>query len=157
MNALDDLPSDFRDLLIAFVDEGVELVLVGGWAMAIHGRVRATEDLDVFVRPTRENAARVFRALASFGAPVAQHSIDELTFADERYGYRFGLKPLCIEVLTSISGVEFQDTLDGAPHITLDGRDVPVIGRAALLRNKRAAGRLKDLDDVAWLERHSPP
>jgi len=148
------LPNDFRDLLVALADAGAEFLLVGGYALAAHGYLRATDDLDVFVRPTPENAERVFRGLASFGAPVEAHGIEPELFAEEGYGYRMGVKPVCIEILTSLSGVPFEDAWHDHDEVEIDGRRVPVIGRAALLRNKRAAGRPKDLADVDWLERH---
>lgn len=149
-----DLPDDFRDVLVALSDAGVEFVLIGGWAMAVHGRARATEDLDVLVRATPENSARVFAALAAFGAPVGPHGVDRNTFGTEGPAYRIGMKPLRIEVLTRISGVSFDDAASAPLRTTVDGRAVSVIGRDALLRNKRASGRHKDLDDVEWLEQH---
>ena len=151
------LPDDFRDLLVALADAGADFLLVGGYALAAHGYLRATDDLDVFVRPTPANAERVFRGLAAFGAPVEAHRIEPGVFAEAGYGYRMGVKPLCIEVLTSLSGVDFDDAWRDHETLEVDGRTVPVIGRAALLRNKRAAGRPKDLGDVDWLERHDPP
>ncbi len=153
MSTLEALPDDFRDLLLELADAGADFVVVGGWAMAVHGRTRATEDLDVLVRPSPENAERVFAALAAFGAPVQQHRVTPEVLATSGYGYRFGMKPFLIEVLTRISGVEFDDAVCDALDVELEGRTIRVIGRAALLRNKRAAGRHKDLDDVDWLER----
>lgn len=150
-----DLPDDFRDVLVALADARAEFVLIGGWAMAVHGHPRATEDLDVLVRATSENSARVFAALAAFGAPVGPHGVDRNTFGIEGPAYRIGMKPLRIEVLTKISGVSFDDAATAPLHTTVDGRDVAVIGREALLRNKRASGRQKDLADVDWLEHHA--
>jgi hypothetical protein len=152
-----ELPDDFRDLLVALADARADFVLIGGWAMAVHGRPRATEDIDVLVRATKANSAKVFAALAAFGAPVGPHCVDANTFGDEGPAYRIGIKPLCIEVLTKISGVSFDEAASDPVHADVDGRVVPVIGRRALLRNKRAAGRHKDLDDAEWLERHGPP
>lgn len=152
-----ELPDDFRDLLAALADAGAEFVLIGGWAMAVHGRPRATEDLDVLVRASSANSRRVFEALAAYGAPVGAHGVSRATFETEGPAYRLGVKPLCIEVLTKVSGIEFDDATNDALHTEVDGRDIVVIGRQALLRNKRAAGRHKDLDDVEWLEAHQSP
>ena len=88
------LVDDFKDLLIAFVDESVDFLLIGGWAMALHGRVRATDDLDVFVRASAENAQRVFRALAAFGAPVDAHGVTEELFADEGFAIAWAPSPI---------------------------------------------------------------
>ena len=149
-----ELPDDFRDVLVALADERAEFVLIGGWAMAVHGRPRATEDLDLLVRATPANSARVFAALAAFGAPVGPHGVDADTFRHEGPAYRIGMKPLQIEVLTRISGVSFEEAASDPLRADVDGRVVAVIGRQALLRNKRAAGRHKDLDDVEWLAHH---
>lgn len=150
------LPDDFRDFLIALADAEAEFVLVGGYAMAAHGYLRATDDLDVFVHPTSSNADRVFAALAAFGAPVEAHRVEPRFFAEEGYGYRMGVNPVCIEILTSLSGVDFQQALQDHETVKIGGRLIPVIGRSALLRNKRAAGRPKDLADLDWLEKHPP-
>jgi hypothetical protein len=148
-----ELPEDFRDLLVALADEQAEFVMIGGWAMAVHGRPRATEELDVLVRGTPANSAKVFAALAAFGAPVGPHGVDANTFSSEGPAYRLGLKPLRIELLTKISGVTFDEAASDPVRADIDGRVVPVIGRQALLKNKRAAGRHKALDDAEWLER----
>ena len=153
MTKLDALPDDFRDLLVELTDAGVEFVLIGGWAMAVHGRPRATDDIDVLVRATTDNAARVHAALAAFGAPLRQHQVSETTFAELGAAYRFGVKPHLAEVLTEISGVTFDEVAKDTLSAAVDGRIIHVIGRDALLRNKRAAARHKDLDDVEWLER----
>lgn len=128
--------------------------MVGGYAIAAYGHVRGTDDLDVFVRPTAENARRVFAALLAFGAPVAVHGVTEGLFASPGYGYRIGIKPNLVELLTEIDGVSFDEAAREHRVFDVDGRDVRIIGRAALLANKRAAGRPKDLADVAWLEQH---
>jgi len=147
-----DLPADYADLLLALLDARAEFVVVGGWAVAVHGHARATDDLDVLVRPTPENAARVYEALQKFGAPVQAHGVTAELFSKERYGYRIGIKPMQIEILTSISGVTFDHASRDSVLVTIEGRAVPFIGRVALLDNKRAAGRHKDLADVEALE-----
>ncbi len=146
-----ELPEDYVDLLRELSEGGVEYLLVGGWAVAVHGHVRATDDLDVFVRATPDNAARVYAALQRFGAPLELHGVTEGLFATERYGYRMGRRPILIEVLTTIDGVTFDEARKDAVTVEVDTVRVPVIGREALLANKRAAGRPKDLADIAGL------
>jgi hypothetical protein len=146
------LPPDYADLLRELDAAGAEYVLVGGWAVAVHGHGRATDDLDVFVRATPDNAERVYRALARFGAPLSAHGITPGHFAAPHYGYRVGQKPLLIEILTAIDGVDFDEATREALRVFVDGVGVPVIGRAALLANKRAAGRHKDLADLEALD-----
>jgi hypothetical protein len=148
------LNADFTDLLTHFSDHQVEFALIGGWALAVYGYARGTDDLDVLVRATPENAERVMRALAAFGAPIAQHHVTASLFATPDYGYRMGVKPNLIEILTTISGVTFDDVMKEHRTVDVEGRKVAVIGRGALLTNKRASGRAKDLADVEWLEAH---
>ena len=96
------LSQDYRDLLVCLADAGAEFLLVGGWALALHGHGRGTDDMDVFVRPGPANAERVFRALVAFGAPVAAHGVSAGLFANAGYGYRIGVRPNVIELLTKI-------------------------------------------------------
>jgi hypothetical protein len=149
------LNQDFRDLLVALTDAQTEFVLIGGWAMALHGHGRGTDDMDVFVRATPDNAQRVFRGLVEFGAPITQHGVTADLFAAPGHGYRMGIRPNVIELLTSIDGVSFDEVRADQRFFELENRRIPYIGRATLLKNKRAAGRAKDLADVAWLEEHA--
>src|SRR5688572_11794358 len=98
---------DFRDLLSAFGAQGVEHLVVGAHALAAHGHVRATKDLDVWVRPSPENAARVLRALGAFGAPLQDLSVQDLSLPG--LIFQIGVPPVRIDVLTSIDGVEFEE------------------------------------------------
>jgi len=147
-----ELPQDYVDLLLELHDARVEFVVLGGWAVAVHGHGRATDDLDVLVRPTPENAVRVYDALQRFGAPLEAHGVTVELFSKPQYGYRIGVKPVLIELLTSVSGIDFDEAASERVTVQIDGRAIPVIGRKALLANKRAAGRLKDLADVEALE-----
>jgi hypothetical protein len=151
--AVAKLPLDFADLLIELCEAEAEFLLVGGWAVILYGHVRATDDLDLFVRSTRENSERVVRALENFGAPLRAHGVGAEHFAVEGDAYRFGIAPLRVEVLTQISGVSFGEAAQCSRTFDLDGYRIPYIGREALIRNKKAAGRHKDLADVEELER----
>ena len=146
------LPQDFTDLLIELCEAQAEFLLVGGWAVILYGHVRATDDMDVFVRPSATNSQRVFAALEAFGAPLRAHAVAPAHFATEGDAYRFGIAPLKIE-LTKISGVSFDEALQGSKTFELDGHPIPYIGKSALIANKKAAGRHKDLADVEELER----
>jgi predicted nucleotidyltransferase len=147
------LNEDFLDLLRALDSAHVEYVVVGAHALAVHGIPRATGDLDIFVRPSRENAIRVHGALLRFGAPLAQHGIGATDFEQPDVVYQLGLPPRRIDLLTSISGVAFEEALRTAMFVEIAGIRVPFLGREAMLTNKRAAGREKDLLDVKLLER----
>lgn len=147
-----ELNDDFADLLRAFHRHGVEFVVVGAHAMAAHGVARATGDLDVLVRPSAGNATRTYAALLDFGAPLAAHGVEESDFAHEGSVYQMGLPPRRIDVLTSVTGVDFEQVWQGRMSVQAAGLNFPVMGKDALIRNKRAAGRDKDLVDVKLLE-----
>ena len=153
MRSLAKLPQDFTDLLIELCEANAEFLLVGGWAVILYGHVRATDDMDIFVRPSTTNSERVFAALEAFGAPLRAHAVAPAHFAREGHAYRFGVAPLKVEVLTKISGVSFDDALQGSKTFELDGYQIPYIGKRALIANKKSAGRHKDLADVEELER----
>ena len=147
-----DLPDDFRDLLVALHDAGAAFVVVGGHAVAFHGHPRATKDLDVLVRADGENASKVYRALADFGAPLETFEVGEADFAAYDGVLQIGLPPRRIDILNRVAGIRFDEALEGAARIEIEGRSIPVIGLDALLRNKRASGREQDLADVKALE-----
>lgn len=145
---------DFSEMLSAFSAEGVEYLLVGAYALAVHGLPRATGDLDLWVGTAGENPQRVRRALKRFGAPL-----DQLTLADLKQPdvvFQVGVAPRRIDVMTSIDGVGFAEAWGRRFEAGLDGLTVHVISREDLIRNKKAAGRPQDVADVAWLESHQP-
>lgn len=145
------LNPDFMDILLAFGAEKVEFLIVGGFAMAVHGAPRFTGDIDLWVRPSLANAERVHRALARFGAPLATHGVAASDFALPGAVYQMGLPPRRIDVLTAIDGVAFEDAWSGKVERELGGVNLPFLGLAELIRNKRAAGRPKDLLDIELL------
>ena len=136
-------------MLVALNDAEAEYLVVGAYAMATHGCPRSTGDIDFWVRATPENAQRVWNALSSFGAPMFQISVDELSTPD--VVFQIGVAPQRIDVMTSISGVEFEDAWPHRLIADLDGIRAGVIGRDQLLINKLASGRPKDTLDVEIL------
>jgi hypothetical protein len=148
-----ELPEDFRDLLVALQEAGAEFVVLGGHAVAFHGHPRATKDLDVLVRATEPNAKLVYRALATFGAPLSAFEIGEADFASYDGVLQMGIPPLRIDILNRADGITFDEAIAEGSSFEIDGRRIPVIGRLALLKNKRAAGREQDLADLRALER----
>ena len=143
---------DFRDLLSAFNAQGVEYLVVGAHALAAHGYVRATGDLDVWVRPETGNAKRVLSALRVFGAPLAD--LEESDLLHPGTVYEIGVAPLRIDVLTGIDGVTFDEAWQGRIMAKFLEQPVPVLSAKHLITNKRAVGRAQDIADVEWLERH---
>jgi hypothetical protein len=148
---LDSLNDDFRDLLLALAEHEVEFLIVGAYALSFHGAPRASGDIDVFVRPSATNAARIWRALIEFGAPVASAGVVQTDFEKPDLVYQIGLPPRRIDLLTSISGVSFDEAWSSRVPAEVSGRAVHFIGREMFLRNKQAAGRPKDLADAARL------
>lgn len=145
---------DFSELLSEFNAAQVEYLLVGAHAMAIHGHVRATKDLDVWVRPTPENAARIFRALKNFGAPLLDLTEEDL--ATPGVVFQIGVPPLRIDLVTRIDGVEFEEARGRRTLTKLGDIEIPALSLADLIKNKRATGRLRDLADVEELEKLNP-
>ncbi len=140
---------DFRDLLAEFNAHNVEFLLVGAHALAAHGHVRATEDLDVWVRPDSENAKRVVEALRAFGAPL--HDLTEKDLTNPGVVFQIGVAPLRIDVLTAIDGVNFAEAWLCRLMTKFADQPVAVLSREHLIRNKRATGRTQDLADVERL------
>lgn len=140
---------DWTDLLFALLDAEVRFLVVGAHAMGVHGVPRATRDLDVWVEPSPANAERVWRALTAFGAPLDALRLEQADFVDRATVVQFGVPPVRVDVLTDISGVpEFAAAWAARSEHAVRGRAVPFIGRAALIANKRACGRPKDLADL---------
>ena len=144
---------DFVDLLRVFGAHDVRFLVVGAYALGVHGRPRATGDLDLWVEPTPSNAANVMRALAAFGAPLADVSTAD--FARPGIVFQMGLPPSRIDVLTEITGVSFAEAWTGRVRAPFGPVVVDVIGREAFIKNKRATGRVKDLGDVESLDDRS--
>lgn len=130
---------------------GAEFLIVGGQAVSAHGYVRATMDFDIWVRPTPENAARSYQAIARFGAPMHGLTINDL--ATPGVIYQIGVKPERIAILTALSGVDFETAWTRRVEAVVDSNSYDVIGRQDLIANKRASGRPIDLIDADKLER----
>ncbi len=145
---------DYVEMLAALSAAGADYLVVGAHALTAYGRPRATGDLDLWIRPTEENARRVWAALVAYGAPLAELTPADLSTSD--LVYQIGVAPNRIDLLTGVTGVSFDEAWAGRGSLTLDGVVVPVIGREALIRNKRALGRPRDLADVAELEEGNP-
>lgn len=140
----------YRDILSELSAEGAEYLLVGAFAMAVYKIPRATGDIDLWVRPDLANARRVWTALARFGAPLGDLTVEELS--KPGFFFQIGVAPIRIDILTEIDGVTFEEAWEEREFHDLEGVKVPVISRMHLLINKKAAGRPKDLADIALLE-----
>ena len=143
---------DFLELLSSLRDAEAKFLVIGAYAVGVHGRPRATKDLDVWVEASAENAARVLQALRQFGAPLGD--LMESDLAHVGTGFKMGIPPRRIDILTQIEGITFAEAWPNRIEAEFsDGVRCPVIGLADIITNKRAAARPQDLADVAVLER----
>lgn len=142
---------DFLELLSAFLAADVRFLVIGAYAVGVHGRPRATKDIDIWIEASADNAVRVITALRDFGAPMGDLVASD--FEVPGTGFKMGIPPRRIDVLTKIEGITFEQAWPNRQDAAFSA-DVrcPVIGLRDLLTNKRAAGRPQDLADVAALE-----
>lgn len=143
------LPADFKEFLKLLNANGVEYLLIGGYAVGYHGYPRATNDIDIWIAMNQENASRITRVLKEFGFDTPELT-PELFLRKDRM-VRLGLPPMRIEVLLEISGVKFKECYEERIDDILDGIPVKLISLKHLKINKKASGRYKDLDDLEHL------
>ncbi|QDT67606.1 hypothetical protein MalM25_05060 [Planctomycetes bacterium MalM25] len=132
---------DYKDMLSALNDAGVEYLVVGAYALGAHGYPRATGDIDFWVRPSEENAKRAWHAMLAFGTP--RSDLSESDFLDPDNVVRIGMPPRCIDLLTSITGVDFDSAWQDRVASEIGGYPVWVLSREHLIANKRAAAEIK--------------
>lgn len=145
------LNQDFKDLLSELNAHSVEFLVVGAHALAAHGHVRATKDLDVWVGPGIDNAERVLAALKAFGAPT--HGVTVGDFASPGITFQIGVAPVRIDIITTVDGLTFDASWQKRMASDYGGEPVFVLSREDFIQNKRACGRPQDLADIEALER----
>src|SRR5699024_3327729 len=141
-----DLSKDFNEFIGLLNENEVEYLLVGGYAVILHGYPRFTGDIDFFIRRTSQNAEKVIQVLREFGFSELDISADDLIKPDQIL--QLGRHPLRIDILTSLEGVTFQECIKEKEIFEVDNLTLPVIGLKQLKKNKKAAGRTKDLNDL---------
>lgn len=141
-----EMAPDFDEFIGSLTAHGVEFLIVGAYALAFHGAPRFTGDLDVLIKPALDNAERLLSAVRDFGFPVAELTADAVV--QERRMLQMGMEPVQIHIMSSISGVTWDEAWATRASVQLVNRELPILGRDALLKNKRAAGRPKDLADI---------
>lgn len=144
-----EIHPDFRDLLVLLNEHNVEYLVVGAYALAFHGAPRYTGDLDVFIRPDSANAKRVIETLSDFGFSFP--NLTEEDFQCPNKIVQLGVPPVRIDLITSITGVTWEQAFAGKVSGVLGDITVNFLGRNEYLTNKRASGRKKDLADVEAL------
>jgi hypothetical protein len=143
------LSKDWREFLELLNSRGVDYVIVGAQSLAFHGRPRYTGDLDILLRPTSDNAKQVLEILNQFGFGHA--GFKETDFLEPEQMIQLGRVPSRIDLLTSITGVPTEEAFATRVQATIDGIPVFILGKDALIRNKRAVGRPQDLADLESL------
>lgn len=149
------LNSHYSDMLRALSDARVKYLLVGAYAMGAHGYVRATSDLDVWVAPTPENADAVLKALEAFGAPLQGLTAADLQ--DPKIVFQVGVAPLRIDIMSGITGLEFEPAYENSHETKINGFTVRILSIADLIKNKLATGRSQDRADAEALRKLPPP
>ena len=147
------LNEDYKDILSAFENAEVEYLLVGAYALAAYGHPRATGDIDLWIHPTPNNAARVMQALHAFGAPLSQIRQEDFEAPDTVF--QIGVSPRRIDILTSIEGVDFEHAWKDRMQVELEGIAIFVLSQSHFIKNKEALGRSQDLADVERLTGNS--
>ena len=140
------LNEDFVDLLITFNRNKVDYILVGGYAVIYHGYNRTTGDLDLWVNPTSRNYKKMLQAFVEFG--LSPFNMTESLFLNSNENDVFGRPPVCVDILTKVKGLSFNESYQNASIVDFDGLEVMMIDIRDLKKAKQAAGRSKDLDDL---------
>jgi predicted nucleotidyltransferase len=144
------LTPDFKEFLGFLNENRVRYLLVGGYAVGLHGYPRYTKDLDIWVEASQENAERVIKAIEDFG--FASLELTPQDFLEPGVFVQIGYPPVRIDLLTQPSGVVFAECYENREQIEVDGLTIPVIGLEDLRKNKKASGRSQDLADLEKLE-----
>ncbi len=146
------LNQDYKEMLLCLIEEKADFLIVGAYALAAHGNPRATGDIDIWVKNDPDNSKAVIRALAKFGTPVGNLTIDDFVKTDTII--QIGVAPCRIDIVTGIDGVIFEDAWKNKIETGTDGLRLFIISKADLLKNKLASNRDKDQSDIAWLKKH---
>jgi len=145
------LKADYKDMIKILLEENVKFILVGGIAVILYGHVRGTKDLDLWVYANSQNAPLLIKALAKFGAPMQDISVND--FELEGTVFQIGTEPIRIDIITRIAGLNFEEAMNNVNIMEIDGLQVPVISIEDLIKNKKASGRFQDLADAKVLEK----
>ena len=147
---LKPLPDEFKDFIQSLNSSNVKYLLVGGWAVGLHGNPRFTKDIDFLVAMDEENLARLQDALLVFGAPP----VDIPRFKEKGRVIRIGCSPNQVDIINDAAGIDINECHERREIINFHGVDISVISRDDLIKNKRATGRGQDLVDAEKIEKH---
>jgi hypothetical protein len=144
-----ELHPDFKNFLILLNSHNVRYLVVGGYAVGYHGYPRATGDMDIWIEMSKSNSKKVASAFRDFGMP--DEAISEELFLETNKVIRVGVPPVRLELITSASGVDFNECYSNREVVEIEGIPINLISLQDLKKNKRAAGRHKDLEDMEHL------
>lgn len=144
------LNKDYKEMLQLLLENEVEFLVVGAYALGVYGYPRATGDIDIWVMADAENSKKMYKTLKDFGAPLAQ--IDEQTFTQKGVIFQIGVAPRRIDIITCINGIEFAPAYKNRKMIDIDGMQISFISKNDLILNKLSTGRDKDRLDAEQLK-----
>lgn len=147
------LNEDYRDMLRVLLGNDVRFMVVGAYAMAVHGYPRATGDIDIWVETNIENSRKIYACIKQFGAPLSD--ISEQTFTEKGIVFQIGTAPRRIDIITRIDGVDFSEAYTAKKVIEVEGLRIPFLSKEDLIKNKLATGREKDRLDAQYLQQRA--
>ncbi len=148
--------TDFREFIQALNDSNVEYILVGGYSVILHGHNRTTGDMDIWVNRTKQNYDRIVTAFAKFGMPLFDMTLPDFLNPAKFDVFRFGRKPMGIDIMTRVKGLEFEQCLKHSKLFKLEGIEIRTLDLQDLIKSKTEAGRYKDLDDISMIKKTNP-
>lgn len=147
------LNEDYKEILQILLNNKVRFLVVGAYAMAVHGYPRATGDFDIWVEAASDNSQKVYKSLLEFGAPLSD--IEEEVFAEKGIIFQIGVAPRRIDIITCIDGIEFEEAYQNKKEIKIESLKVPFLSKPSLIKNKKATGREKDKLDIEYLQKNA--
>ncbi len=147
------LNKDYKEMLQILLNNKIKFLVVGAYAMGIHGYPRATGDLDIWVEASTENSEKIYQSLSEFGAPLSE--VTKSTFCEEGIIFQIGVAPRRIDIITKIDGVDFNKAYSDKQEIEVEGIKIPFLSKKNLIKNKESTGREKDKLDVKYLRGNS--
>jgi predicted nucleotidyltransferase len=142
---------DFRDFIKSLNNNQVDYILVGGYAVILHGYRRTTGDMDIWVRNDTTNYEKLLKAFFEFGLPIADMTIENFLNTEKMDVFSWGRSPIVIEIMTALKGCDFDEAYNLSQIYKDDGLEIRTIHLNTLKQSKKAAGRYKDLDDLEKL------
>jgi hypothetical protein len=143
--------ADFSDFIVALNDNNVDYILVGGFAVILHGHSRVTGDMDIWVKRTSENYDKLIRAFNQFHMPAFDMTKENFLDHKDWDVFKFGRKPSAIDVMIKVKGLDFDECFKLSKIFEADGLTIRTLHLNNLIQAKKEAGRLKDLDDIQQL------